>query len=361
MSNIENWAREYSKEKGMTYEEIVELSLEFYKENVENNMIENYTLGKEFIKLFGKAIEVYGRKYNEAQKANPKVTPKVTPKDKQLEEPQEANTNKSLKSGCEVLEKVDEKEKYLKSIPNLNSDLMNVILSDKTYVLRMVHDGKNYGSALISIEESKRKVPIYTFIHYIDFVDNKYKKLYSDMENEIIVISKKYEVNNVDRIIDGKYMEQFRSLGYSELYKNYNVKFNIENKIRGVNEYEKNLKGHVSSKFVPMFKMVPERFKEKSDVGDLYKFSTNNGKFYAKINIKNEKCYLKLYLEEDRQQSIMYIKNVYYTILNDLYKNGVKIVYTLVGQKHINILKTLGDVNILKEWIWVRRSLGLVN
>lgn len=68
MSNIENWAREYSKEKGMTYEEIVELSLEFYKKNLENNMIENYTLGKEFIKLFGKAIEVYGRKYNEAQK-----------------------------------------------------------------------------------------------------------------------------------------------------------------------------------------------------------------------------------------------------------------------------------------------------
>ena len=73
--------------------------------------------------------------------------------------------------------------------------------------------------------------------------------------------------------------------------------------------------------------MCPKRFNEIEDPSGLYKFSTIYGKFYAKINIKNERCYARLYLDENKMNRMTYLKSVYYTLVNDLYKNGIKIIY----------------------------------
>lgn len=364
MKDMEEWIRDYGIKTGMTYEEIVKKALEFYKESIDSNMsISDYKAGKELRSFLNKIKDIYSgtssrvaanikgenvsqnKINNNSNSSNSDSKTKVLPKE-------------GPKISCEVIEKSDEKESYLKGIQNLNPDLMNIILSEKTYVLKMLQNKATYATAIISFEKDEKDFQQYAFIHYVDFSDNKYKKLYSNIEKEIVEIAKKNNVNNIDRIVNGEYIEQFRSIGYKEMYKNYSIKLNIENsRLRGINEYAKNSRNHVSSKCVPIFKMCPKRFKENEDPNSLYKFSTSYGKFYAKITIKNEKCYAKLYLDENKINRIAYLKNVYYTFVNDLYKNGIKIVYTLVGEKHINILKSNCDVAIIKEWTWIRKSL----
>lgn len=353
MNDIEEWVKEYSSKTGMVYEDIVKKALKFYREMIENNeSISDYRAGKE-LRIFLNSIKnIYDKTSikNESAVEN-KVKGKVEPQNKVM--PKE-----KPKISCEVIEKSDEKENYLKSIQNLNPDLMNIILSEKTYVLKMLQDKVTYATAIISFEKDEKDFQQYAFIHYIDFTDNKYKKLYSNIEKEIMEIARKNNVNNIDRIVNGEYIEQFKSLGYTEMYKNYSIKLNIENsRLRGINEYTKNNRNHVSSKCIPIFKMYPKRFKENTDPNSLYKFSTTYGKFYAKVTIKNEKCYARLYLDENKINRIAYLKNVYYTFVNDLYKNGIKIIYTLVGQKHINILKSNCDMTTTKEWVWIRKSL----
>lgn len=353
MNDIEEWIKVYSSKTGMTYEDIVNKALKFYKEKVENNQnISDYRAGRELRNFLNRIKNIYDEtSIKNESTVESKLKSKVESKNKVV-------SKQKPKISCEVIEKSDEKENYLKSIQNINPDLMNIILSEKTYVLKMLQDKANYATAIISFEKDEKDFQQYAFIHYVDFTDNKYKKLYSNIEKEIMEIAKKNSVNNIDRIVNGEYIEQFKSLGYTEMYKNYSIKLNIESsKVRGINEYAKNTRNHISSKCIPIFKMCPKRFKESEDPNSLYKFSTNYGKFYAKIIVKNEKCYARLYLDESKINRIAYLKNVYYTFVNDLYKNGIKIIYTLVGQKHINILKSNCDVAILKEWIWIRRSL----
>lgn len=365
MSDIEDWVREYVVKTGITHEEVVKKALEFYKESVENNIeFSDYKAGKELRNFFYNIRRIYSEAANSKsqfhgkdQKAEEsKIKNDTVSKNKVVTK--ESPKENSFKVSCEIIEKSDEKENYLKGIQNVSPDLMSVILSEETYVLKMIQNKVNYATAIISFEKDEKDLQQYAFIHYVDFLDSKYKKLYSNIEKEIIEIAKKNNVNNVDRIVNGEYIEQFKSIGYREIYKNYSIKINIENsRLRGINEYAKNTRNHVSSKCVPIFRMGPKRFKENAEPNSLYKFSTSYGKFYAKITIKNEKCYAKLYLDENKINRITYIKNVYYTFINDLYKNGVKIIYTLVGQKHINILKSNCDVTTIKEWIWIRKSL----
>lgn len=353
MNDIEEWVKEYSSKTGMAYEDIVNKALKFYREKVENNeSISDYRAGRELRNFLNNIKNIYDKTSIKDESAvENKVKSKAEPQNKVM--PKE-----KPRISCEVIEKSDEKENYLKGIQNLNPDLMNIILSERTYVLKMLQDKVNYATAIISFEKDEKDFQQYAFIHYVDFTDNKYKKLYSNIEKEIMEITKKNDVNNIDRIVDGEYIDQFKSLGYTERYKNYSIKLNIENsRLRGINEYTKNNRNHVSSKCIPIFKMCPERFKENTDPNNLYKFSTTYGKFYAKVNIKNEKCYARLYLDENKINRIAYLKNVYYTFVNDLYKNGIKIIYTLVGQKHINILKSNCDVTTIKEWVWIRKSL----
>lgn len=366
MKDMEEWAREYSAKTGMAYEEIVSRALKIYRESVDNNIsINDYRAGKELRSFLNNITKIYnGNKYSEENKVSNKVKSHqeegiVENKSKNNSDLQRKSvTKENPKMSCEVIEKSDEKEVYLKGIQNLNPDLMNVVLSEKAYVLKMLQNKVVYATAIISFEKNEENFEQYAFIHYVDFLDNKYKKLYSNIEKEIIEIAKKNNVNNIDRIVNGEYIEQFKNLGYKEVYRNYSIKLNIENsRLRGINEYAKNARNHVSSKCIPIFKMYPERFKETAEPNSLYKFSTTYGKFYAKITIKNEKCYARLYLDENKINRIAYLKNVYYTLVNDLYKNGIKMIYTLIGGKHINILKGSCDITIIKEWVWIRKSL----
>lgn len=361
MSDIENWIREYVSKTGITYEEVVKKALEFYKESLENNIeVSDYKAGRELRNFINNIKRIYSKPADSKSQIHNKTENKQEDKvKKDIVQPNKVVPKEApSKVSCEIIEKSDEKENYLKGIQNVNPDLMNVILSERTYVLKMMQNKVNYATSIISFEKDEKDFQQYAFIHYVDFLDNKYKKLYSNIEKEIVEIAKKNNVNNVDRIINGEYIEQFKSIGYKEMYKNYSIKINIENsRLRGINEYAKNARNHVSSKCIPIFKMGPKRFKENAEPNSLYKFSTSYGKFYAKIVMKNEKCYAKLYLDENKINRITYLKNVYYTFINDLYKNGVKIIYTLVGQKHINILKSNCDVTTMKEWIWIRKSL----
>lgn len=365
MKDMEEWAREYSVKTGMQYEEIVNRALKIYKESIDNNVsINDYRAGKELRSFLNNITKIYNEnKHKEESTGSNRVKdqkegPKKNNIKNNADAPNKVEVKEKPKMSCEVIEKSDEKENYLKGIQNLNPDLMNVVLSENTYVLKMLQNKVIYATAIISFEKDEKNFDKYAFIHYVDFLNNKYKKLYSNIEKEIVEIAKKNNVNNIDRIVNGEYIEQFKSLSYKEIYKNYSIRLNIENsKLRGINEYAKNTRNHVSSKCVPIFKMCPERFKESAEPNSLYKFSTTYGKFYAKVNIKDEKCYARLYLDESKINRIAYLKNVYYTFVNDLYKNGIKIIYTLVGGKHINILKGSCDITIIKEWVWIRKSL----
>lgn len=365
MKDIEEWAREYSTKSGMPYEEIVNRALKIYKESIDNGMsISDYRAGKELRSFLNNITKIYNKNNTKEEsigsnKAKGQEEVVVENKIKNNTDSQnKVITKETPKIGCEVIEKSDEKENYLKGIQNLNPDLMNVVLSENTYVLKMLQNKVIYATAIISFEKDEKDFGQYAFIHYVDFVENKYKKLYSNIEKEIIEIAKKNNVNNIDRIVNGEYIEQFKSLGYKEMYKNYSIRLNIENsRLRGINEYAKNARNHVSSKCIPIFKMCPQRFKESAEPNSLYKFSTTYGKFYAKITIKSEKCYARLYLDENKINRISYLKNVYYTFVNDLYKNGIKIIYTLIGDQHINILKGSCDITVIKEWVWIRKSL----
>lgn len=365
MKDIEEWAREYSIKTGTKYEEIVSRALKIYKESVDNDVsINDYRAGKELRSFLNNITKIYNEnKHKEKSTGSNEVKNREeqVPDNKVKDNSNSQNkvaTKENAKMSCEIIEKSDEKESYLKGIQNLNPDLMNVVLSENTYVLKMLQNKVVYATAIISFEKDEKNLGQYAFIHYVDFVENKYKKLYSNIEKEIIEMAKKNNVNKIDRIVNGEYIEQFRSLGYKEMYKNYSIKVNIENsKLRGINEYAKNTRNHVSSKCIPVFKMCPERFKESAEPNSLYKFSTTYGKFYAKIVIKSEKCYARLYLDENKINRIAYLKNVYYTFVNDLYKNGIKIIYTLVGGQHINILKGSCDITTIKEWVWIRKSL----
>lgn len=353
---MEKWAREYSVKAGINYDDLVNAALEMYKKNVENGTVNDYLIGREVRTFLDRLRRVYGER-----EGQPEVRERIKQPESSNEEVKVPSAPKKpipkQDSLCEVLEKSEDKETYIKSMPNISADLINIILSERTYILNILYDKEICCSAVISIEEAVRSSPKYIFIHSIEFSDDKYKKLYGNVEKEIINISEKYKVNNIDRIINGQYLEQFKTMGYKEMYRNYSIRLKVEKSARRVSEYEKNLRDHVSSKCSPSFRMYPNRFKENSDSSNLYKYSTSYGRFYAKLNIKNEKCYLKLYIDENKFDRILYLKGVYYTLINDLYKNGVKIVYTLVGQKHINILKTAANVEVLKEWIWIRKSL----
>lgn len=365
MNDMEEWAKEYSTKTGMQYEEIVNKALKIYKESIDNDMsIIDYRAGKELRSFLNNITKIYNKsKYKEESTNSNKVKgqeegPTENKIKKNTNDTNKVITKENPKMSCEVIEKSDEKENYLKGIQNLNPDLMNVVLSENTYVLKMLQNKVIYATSIISFEKDEKNFGQYAFIHYVDFVENKYKKLYSNIEKEIIEIAKKNNVNNIDRIVNGEYIEQFKSLGYKEMYKNYSIRLNIENsRLRGINEYAKNVRNHVSSKCIPIFKMCPQRFKESAEPNSLYKFSTTYGKFYAKITVKGEKCYARLYLDENKINRISYLKNVYYTFVNDLYKNGIKIIYTLIGGQHINILKGSCDITIIKEWAWIRKSL----
>ncbi|PJI09692.1 MULTISPECIES: hypothetical protein [Clostridium] len=334
MDELEKWIKDYSLKKGVNYEKTIIEALKFYREFIEGNGHKYYNLGK---KLKGFIDE------------NAEELLKVSKDTKAFK----GDEHGTIRFQC--IQNFDEKERYLKSMENINSNLINIILNDRTIILKGLQNEKNISSAIISFENFGTNEAKYAFVHYLRVLNSKYKKIYPAIESEIINLAKKFGVNRIDRVVSDDLLSNFKSMGYTELYRNCYLR--IDNNNCNLVEYEKEVKHRVGSRYVPIFKMCPNRFEEKDNVNELYRFTMRAGKFYAQINIKGDKAFGKLYLDKDKLNKASYIKYLYYTIISYIKKNNIKNLYTLIDKRHINVLGSIENARKIKEWVWIRKLL----
>lgn len=336
MDELKKWIKDYSLRKGVNYDETIIEALKFYKEFTERNGQKYYNLGK---------------KLKEFIDENAQDSLKVS---------KGTETFKREEHGTirfECIQNFDEKEKYLKNMENINSNLINIILNDRTIILKALQNEKNISSAIISFENFDTKEAKYAFVHYLRVLNSKYKKMHLAIENEIINLAKRFGVNRIDRVVSYDMLSDFKNMGYTELYRNCYLRIDTNNKNCDLVEYEREVKHHVSNRYIPIFKMCPERFEEKDNMNGLYKFNMSAGKFYAQINVKEDKAFCKLYLDKDKLNKTLYVSDLYCTIINYIKKNNIKNLYTLIDKRHINVLGSIENARKIKEWVWIRKLL----
>ncbi|AAK80309.1 hypothetical protein BJV85_001532 [Clostridium acetobutylicum] len=336
MDELEKWVKGYSEKKGVSYQETIIKALKFYRKFVEDGKVEYYDLGK---------------KLNEFIKENHIILSSVDDNiDKAIE------THRKESFSVDIVQEVDKKEKYLKSMDNISSSLINIILSDKTIILRMYEDAIELASSIVSFENLGTVDAKYVFVHYIK-VNPSYKKAYQIIEKGIADVARKFGARRIDRVVADTAVNGFKNIGYNELYRNYYLKINIDKRNYNFSEYEKSSRHHISSRYTAVFRMYPEGFEEKAAMNKLYKFTTKRGKFYAQIAIREDKASAKLYFDKNKLDKADYTQSVYYTLVNYLNKSNVKNLYTLIEQRHINVIGSIDNARKIKEWVWIRKLL----
>ncbi|URZ16932.1 hypothetical protein [Clostridium felsineum] len=337
MDDLEKWVKDYSEKNGLKYQETIFKALKFYKKFVEEGKSEYYDLGK---------------KLNEFIKENQNTLFKKETSTISIER----NKEKGLLQ-TEVLEDVDKKERYLKSIDNISSNLINIILSENTVILKIYDSDKVVASGVISFENLAESGAKYVFVHYIRISSGDYRKIYPMIEKKIESVAEKFGAHRIDRVISSEAINSFKNLGYNEVYKNYYLRIKTDKRNYNLGEYEKVSRHSVGSKYVPIFKMCPDRFQIQNAMNRLYRFTTEKGRFYAQISIKDSNASAKLYFDRSKLGKVEYTKSVYYTLIKYFNKANVKNLYTLMDQRHINVVGSIDSARKIKEWVWIRKLL----
>ena len=321
MNNIKDWALRYCSDENITYDELIIKALELYKSLSSKDFeLYKYVTSNEFINTIEKVHSIV--KSND----NTLITKVITT---------EYNKKRFLaRNKCEV------------------SRCRDIINKEGTEIVVIQNRGDDIAFAIISYENEESEVGRYPFLHYLRIIREEYKKKFLNIEKAVRLYIKKKGYHYYDRIIDGEAEEE----NFQVVYNVYNIKLIIEEAAVDCLNYSIEEADIDRFRYVIEAKRGPERFNytHKNSRKVILEDGTD---FILCSMIKEQRALLTLMIMKERKNDLSYMKNVLFSIISILRKEGVKELYATISDSSYCILKSLGKLEVISREKWVRKIL----
>lgn len=270
-----------------------------------------------------------------------------------------SNTN-SNKIIIKNYSSIEDKKRIIEEKNNMNQYRF-VVLNDKSEILEIYSCNKVIAYALISYE-SEMDFGNYTFLHFINFINNEDSKYYKKFENLIIQKLKNKQILYFDRTIsfqyddnkDEKVLEEINNMGYMCIWKNCKIELNINdcNKLPIEGEVQK--VENIDIDYTGIGKVIPTRFENKINI---YEGSLEKGKFFINVISKQDKAFVNFYIHNGKIEDKDYIKQAYELTSKFLSEHNISKLVTFISPENIILLNNTIDFNILQNIYWLRKQL----
>lgn len=318
LKEIEKWSVDYCSENGITYEELIDKSLKYFKKYDENQEFYNYVSSKEFKNVI-------------------------------------TNMNKILKKSEEKwyvinIKAIADKEEYIKQH---NLHMKNFIFDKDCELYGIYKKDKLFAYVVLSFENDS--LGEYAFLHAVDFVEETYISHYNKIQNIVEKICKSKGIMYLDRIVKNATEEEIKESGYYNIYVNINVKIDLITYKDENADVQYNKENSIENSYELLYKICPERF-EKT-IEEIYKINNESGSLYVAINIREREAAAKLYFEKNKMEDKKYIKSSLKLFLNFCKDKGLEEVYTSLLIEHNMILENIIHISESSKLIWIRKPL----
>lgn len=322
VKSIKDWADWYRKEQDISYDELIERALHFYKKYNGSLELLNLVSSREFRQVIKKTHKLVVRDENDY------FLKKIT--------------------------NLEAKQRYLSSFKDISTNYLGIISEQNVEIVIINNSTETIAFAIVSYQNRATPSGNYAFLHLFKIIRKEFKKDYENLEKMLRNYIKGNGYSYYYRLLGSEVSDN----SFEELSIIYNVRLLLDKNINSVLQYSIEESEVDYESYVIEAKRGPEQFCTPKAIGVTRKFTAPIGStFFIHYIVKNNGALVTVIVEKGIKDNLDYLHKVFAAAMDFLKTQEIEDVYLTISERGYFILEKLGHMEVLSSEKWVRKKL----